>query len=169
MPRCAGSATAGSLRSRAPAALIAAALVAALAGCAALIEKPVPPQVRLESVRVSRFTPADTRFTLVLAVENANAYDLAVTALDATLAVEGEPLATAKLAAPTVLAAGAATRVAIDARTGLGAVVAVLDRFARQSSVRYEVTGVAVVQDGWRLPFARSGQLAAADFLGPPR
>ena len=145
------------------------ALLALLAGCAALPPKPLPPRVTLESVRMARFTAADARFTLALAVHNPNAYDLAVNALDARLAVEGEPLLAAALAAPAVLVAGTVTRVEVEARTTLGAVAVALDRLARQPVVRYELTGTAVVQDGVRLPFARSGELPAGDLLGPRR
>jgi Late embryogenesis abundant protein len=148
---------------------VAAALLALAAGCAALSPKPLPPRVTLEAVRVTRLTAAEARFTLALAVDNPNAYDLAVNAIDARLAVEGEPLLTASLAAPAVLAAGAVTRVLLDARTTPGAVAAALDRIARRPAVRYEVTGAAIVQDGWRLPFARRGELSAGDFPGRGR
>lgn len=123
----------------------------------------------LEAVRVIRLTAADARFALALAVHNPNAYDLAVNALDARLAVEGEEFLAASLAAPTVLAAGTATRVEVEARTTLGAVAAALDRLSRQPVVRYEITGTAVVQDGMRLPFARSGELPVANLLGQRR
>jgi hypothetical protein len=148
---------------------VAAALLVLAAGCAALPLRPLPPRVTLEAVRVTRLTAAEARFTLALAVDNPNAYDLAVNAIDARLAVEGEPLLAASLAAPTVLAAGAVTHVVLDARTTPGAVAAALDRIARRPAVRYEVTGAAIVQDGWRLPFARRGELSAGDFPGRGR
>ena len=107
--------------------------------------------------------------SLTLAVHNPNAYDLAVNALDCDLSLEGEPVITGSLKAPTVLAAGMATRVEIEARTTLGAVAAALDRIARRDTVHYDVTGTAVVQDGLRLPFARSGELPAGDLLGGKR
>jgi LEA14-like dessication related protein len=155
---------------RAPAAIVvAAALLALIAGCAALLPKPLPPHVSLETVRVTRLAAADARFTLGLVIDNPNAYDLAVTAFDVRVAVEGEPLASGSLAAPTVVAAGGTTRVAIEARAALAAFAAVIERFTRQASVRYEVTGSVVVQDGLRLPFARRGELSAADLLGAPR
>jgi len=145
------------------------ALLALLTGCATLPQRPLPPRVTLEAVRVTRFTAADARLTLALAVHNPNAYDLAVTALDARLAVEGESLLTASLAAPAVLAAGTATRVEVEAHATLGAVAGALDRVARRTIVRYDVTGTVTVRDGLRLPFARSGELPAADLLGQKR
>ena len=150
-----------------PAALLAVLVLAA--GCATLAPKPLPPRVTLESIRVNRLTVADARFTLGLAVQNPNAYDLTVNALDLRLAVEGEPFVAGALAAPAVLAAGSETRVDIDARTSLSAVVAVLDKAARAPRVRYEVTGSAVVDDGLPLPFRRAGELPALDLAAPRR
>jgi LEA14-like dessication related protein len=148
---------------------VGAALIALVTGCAAPPQKPLPPQVALGAVRVTRLTAADARFALTLAVHNPNAYDLAVNALDCDLSLEGEPVITGSLKAPTVLAAGVATRVEIEARTTLGAVAAALDRIARRDTVHYDVKGTAVVQDGLRLPFARSGELPAGDLLGGKR
>jgi hypothetical protein len=88
-----------------------------------------------------------------------------VSALEASVAVDGEPLFTGTLLQPVQLAAGGDTRVEIEARTGFAAILGAIDRFTRQRSVRYEVTGSAVVQDGWRLPLRRSGELPGADLL----
>ena len=145
------------------------ALIALAAGCAVLSPKPLPPRVTLEAVRVTRLAVTDARFTVTLAVHNPNAYDLAVNALDARLAVEGEPLLDGRLAAPAVFAAGTATRIDIEARTTLAAVAMAWERISRRPVVRYEVTGTAVVQDGLRLPFARSGELPVGDLLGRKR
>ena len=147
----------------------AAALAAIVAGCAALPQKPLPPRVTLTSVRVTRFTVADARVVVGLAVDNPNAYDLAVDALDASLAVEGEPLLAASLVSPVTLAAGTATRIDVEARTTLGAVAAALDRISRRDTVRYDLTGTAIVQDGLRLPFARSAEIPTGDLLGQKR
>jgi LEA14-like dessication related protein len=152
-----------------PGAVACGALAALLAGCATLAPRPLPAGVALEGVRVTRLTPQDTRLTVTLVVSNPNPYDLAVSALDASVAVDGEPLLTGTLLQPVQLAAGGDTRVQIEARTGFAAILGALDRFTRQRSVRYEVTGSAVVQDGWRLPFRRSGELPGADLLVPGR
>jgi LEA14-like dessication related protein len=146
-----------------------AALIALVAACAALPQKPLPPRVALDAVRVTRITAADARFVLALAVSNPNAYDLAVSALDVDLAVDGEPLVAGSLKAPVVLAAGADTRVEIEARMTLNALAAAFDRLARRTTVRYDVKGTAVVQDGLRLAFSRSGELPAGGILGGAR
>jgi LEA14-like dessication related protein len=144
---------------------VAAALLLG-AGCAALAPRPLPPKVELAGLRVTRLAPADTRIRIALDVQNPNAYALAVSALDATVTVEGERFATATLASPITLAATADTRVELEARTDFAAVAAVADRVARERKARYEVAGSAVVQDGLRLPFAKRGELPVGDLLG---
>jgi hypothetical protein len=89
--------------------------------------------------------------------------------MDITLAVEDVPLISAALSAPTVLVANANTRVDIDARTSLPAVVAVLERTAGLPRFRYEMTGAAVLDGGVRLPFRRTGELPAFDLAGGRR
>jgi LEA14-like dessication related protein len=152
-------------RARTAAGFVAAALLL-VAGCAALAPRPLPPKVELAGLRVTRLAPADTRIRIALDVQNPNAYALAVSALDATVTVEGERFATATLASPVTLAATADTRVELEARTEFAAVAAVADRVARERKARYEVAGSAVVQDGLRLPFAKRGELPVGDLLG---
>ena len=159
-----------SVTARAMRTLTAAICVALLvAACATLGPRPLPPQVMLDGVRVTRLTLLDTRLSVALIVHNPNAYDLVVSELEATVAVEDERLLTGTLLAPATLTAVGDTRVEIEARTDFGAIVAALDRLTRQRSVRYELTGSAVVQDGLRLPFSRRGELPAGDLLGQKR
>jgi LEA14-like dessication related protein len=153
------------LRARTAAGFVAAALLL-VAGCAALAPRPLPPKVELAGLRITRLAPADTRIRIALDVQNPNAYALAVSALDATVTVEGERFATATLASPVTLAAAADTRVELEARTDFAAVAAVADRLARERRARYEVAGSAVVQDGLKLPFAKRGELPVGDLLG---
>jgi LEA14-like dessication related protein len=149
-------------------ALTGALLIAALAaGCATLAPKPLPPQVTLDGVRVTRFTPLDTRLSIALIVHNPNTYDLVVSELQATLAVEDERLVTGTLLAPATLTAAGDARIEIEARTDFGAIAAAFDRLTRQRNVRYELSGSALVQDGLRLPFSRRGELPAGGLLGP--
>lgn len=137
------------------------------AACATVQPKPLPPRVELESVRITTLRAPDARFVVTLAVENPNALDLALDALDATLVVEGERVVAGSLAAPVVLAANGWTRVQIDTRMRLEAALIALDRFARLPKVRYEIAGTAVVEGGIVLPFARSGVVSPADLIAP--
>ena len=149
--------------------VFAFALLLLATACATLVPKPLPPQVLLDGVRVTRLAPLDTRMSFALIVHNPNAYALAVSAFDATLAVEGDRLLTGSLVAPVSLAANADTKLEIEARTDYLAIAAALDRFTRQRSVTYEVNGSATVQDGILLPFTRRGELSTADFSGMKR
>jgi LEA14-like dessication related protein len=151
---------------RAPTSAILIATAALATACATIAPKPLPPQVTLDGVRVTRFTLLDTRLSVALTVRNPNAYDLVVRELDATLAVEDERLLTGTLLAPATLTASGDARIEIEARTDFAAIVSALDRFTRQRTVRYELTGTTVVQDGLRLPFSRRGELPAGEFLG---
>src|SRR5437879_13535426 len=117
---------------RAPTSAIWLAIAALLTACATIAPKPLPPQVTLDGVRVTRFTPLDTRLSVALVVHNPNAYDLVVSQLQAMLAVEDEPLLTGTLVAPATLTAAGDARIAIEARTALAAIADALDRFTRQ-------------------------------------
>jgi hypothetical protein len=152
-----------------PATIAGVAFAAAMlaGGCAEIPPRPLPPTVALAGLRVTRFLPQDTRVTLDLVVGNPNSYDLDVSTLDATVSVDGETLLTGALLAPVTLAASKDSRVAIEARMTLAPVMAALDRFARQPIVRYEVSGSAVVQNGWTLPYRRRGELPGAAMFAP--
>jgi LEA14-like dessication related protein len=141
-------------------------LLAMLAGCAALAPKPLPPSVELAGLRVTRLAPTDTRLRVALTVRNPNPYALGLSALEATMTIEGERFATSALVAPVTVAASGEARVELDVRTDFGAVAAVADRMAKERRARYEMTGSAVVQDGMRLPFTRRGELPVGDLLG---
>jgi LEA14-like dessication related protein len=141
-------------------------LVAILAGCAAIAPKPLPPTVQLESLRVTRLAPADTRLRVALRVRNPNAYALGLSSLEATMSIEGERFAAGGLVEPVTIAAAAETRVELEVRTDFGAVAAVADRVTKERRARYEMNGTAIVQDGMRLPFAKRGELPVGDLLG---
>ena len=141
-------------------------LVAILSGCAAIAPKPLPPTVQLESLRVTRLAPADTRLRVALRVRNPNAYALGLSALEATMVIEGERFATGALVEPVTIAASDEARVELEVRTDFGAVATVADRVTKERRARYEMTGTAIVQDGMRLPFAKRGELPVGDLPG---
>ena len=134
-----------------------------MAACAALPPKPLPLSAAVVGVRVARLTLFDTRMSFALLVHNPNPYDLSVAELQATLAVENDRLLTGSLAAPVNLAADADTPVEIETRTDYAALLAAIDRYARQGSVHYELKGSATLQSGLTLPFSRGGELPTAD------
>jgi len=138
----------------------------AVAACATLARKPLPPTIELERVRVTQFLPGDARIRFALKVHNPNAYDLVVGALDATVVIEGERFATGTLVSATTLAATGDSRVEIEVRSDLAAMAAALDRISRAKRARYEVTGSALVQGGIYLRFARMGELPVGELMG---
>jgi len=121
----------------------------------------------LDGLRITRISAQDTRLVVSVVASNPNEYDLAMSSLEAEMNVDGETLFTATLAAPVTLPANAETRVEIEARTGFLAIMTALERFSRQRTVSYELAGSAVVQNGWRLPFRRRGELPGAQLLAP--
>ena len=143
----------------------AAAIVVALAACAAVPSRPLPPKVDLVGVRLLRVSPPDLRLRVAFEATNPNGYELRVASLDASIAVNGAHVARANLPAPVRLPPGETTRIDIDVSTGLRQFAGVLDRPLDVAAVPYEVAGSAVVQDGVVLPFSRRGQLPVAAWL----
>jgi LEA14-like dessication related protein len=146
-------------------------LTVALAGaaCAALPPGPLPPKLELEGVTATRVLRADTRVTLRFKAQNPNAYALTVNALDASFSLGGESIGTAVLGAPVTLAAAADARFDVEVRTDLGALSAAAERISAERRLNYEIAGMIVVQDGFRLPFAKRGDLAIGDLIGVRR
>lgn len=142
---------------------------ALLCACASLAPKPLPLDVRLDTVRISRFEPFDTRVVIGLVVHNPNGFDVAVNDMEAILAVHEEPLLTGRLKAPQTLAAHADTGVEIEIQTDFGKMATALQRITYEQSFRYSVRGSALLQTGIPLSISRSGELPASDFLGPKR
>jgi LEA14-like dessication related protein len=136
-----------------------------LVACAFLPPRPLPPKVEFVGVRVGRLNLADLRLRMMLDVHNPNAYALRVESIDAEIAVSGVPLANASLPSAVALPPAAVTRVELDLRTGLDKLAVAIERSPGPGPVPYEITGIAVVQDGMRLPFTRRGELPVAQWL----
>ena len=149
-------------------AVVAGAIV--LAGCASLGPRPLPPKVYVDSVQTVVGSNGDTRFRVRLDVNNPNAYDVAVSAIEATVRIEDQAIATANLPQPVVLKASAESKLDIEARPDFNALAKAFDRMLRRLAIAYEVTGFAVIdarQSGdMRIPFGKRGELPLSDFLG---
>jgi LEA14-like dessication related protein len=133
-----------------------------LTACTTLPRNPLPPKVEFAGVRVALFQLGDVRLRVALDVHNPNAYALSVASIDAEIKINGVSLANAALPAPATLPAATTSRVDLELRTAIDKLVGVLDRLPQTGTVPYEISGTAVVQDGWRLPFSRRGELPAA-------
>src|SRR5690348_16144311 len=96
---------------------MAAAMV--LAGCATLGPRITPLTVTLTDVRLDRIESVDAYFVAGVTLANPNPQEIAVDALDGTLAVEGETVASAALSAPVRVPAGGTASAEIVAKTGV--------------------------------------------------
>lgn len=134
-----------------------------LAACAALSPRLEAPKVVASSVRVVAASLPDVRLAVELTLSNPNAVDVALEALDARVALDGERFAAVALDRPVTLPANGEARVSLSARGDASVALAALGRaLGAARPLRYEITGEARLADGTRLPFVRRG-----DAVGP--
>jgi LEA14-like dessication related protein len=151
-----------------PHAFAAFALLAALAACAALGPRIEAPRVTVVDVRLDRIEGADAWFVAGVDVANPNAQPIAIDAIDATLSIEGQDVATASLTAPVQVAPNGTSSAEIAAHTGIDAILrAVANAMRRMGggipgqapSLHYAIEGKARLGSGLTIPFRRSGEL----------
>jgi LEA14-like dessication related protein len=159
------SASTSDVNLRAGIALVAG--IAALAGCA---DEPrlAPPRVAVDSVRLERITGAEASFIVTLSLGNPNAREIAVDGIEANLTVEETSVGTASLRSPLRLPANGDATANLQVRAGLAAVLRLAADLAQRSQeqkgsgqptrVRYGVSGVATLEGGLPVPFARTGE-----------
>ncbi len=130
-----------------------------LAACASLAPPLAPPEVVGARVEVVAASVPEMRFAIGLALLNPNPEPLALADLEAALRVDGDTVLVSRLAAPVTLAAGAETRVSLDARADVAAAIVLAGRAmaAGRTSLHYELAGAVVLADGRRYPFRREG------------
>jgi LEA14-like dessication related protein len=147
------------------------AVCAMLAACAALGPRIDPPIVSVVDVRLDRIESASAWFVASVELRNPNTRELAVDALDATLTIEGEPVASAALAAPVRVPASGTASAELVARTGVDAILRAVGSAMRRlgrdrspgpsPSLRYAIEGRARLSNGFEVPFRRSGEVGA--------
>jgi LEA14-like dessication related protein len=152
------------MRPRRAAAVVLAGV--ALAGCAALGPRIEPPAVTVEGVRLARMEAIDAWFVAAVRLTNPNDRDITVEHLDASLRIEGEPVATAALVAPVTVPAHGSAPASIGARTGMDAVLRGIAAAMRRNTgsslapaLRYELAGEAKLAGGLMVPFRRTGEV----------
>jgi LEA14-like dessication related protein len=135
-----------------------------LAGCASLPQRLAAPEVQVTSVRVVRIALPAVEMEIALALTNPNPVGVAIAAIDATLAIEGDKVADVALRSPATLVAEATTPVLLDARTDFSTTLGVARRAmaAGLPALRYELAGSVVQGDGRRWPFTRRGEFSAS-------
>ena len=148
-----------------------AALIVLLAACANFGPRIAPPTVTVTDVRLDRIEGANAWFVAAVTLDNPNDREVAVQSLDATLAIEGETVATAALAAPVTLPANGSAPAEIAARTGVDAILRAVANAMRRigsgapmgasPSLHYTLEGSAKLANGLLVPFRRSGELGS--------
>jgi LEA14-like dessication related protein len=141
--------------------------VAALVACA---EAPsvAAPRIAVETVRLDRITGSEATFEVTLNLSNPNAREIAVYAVDANLTIEDVPVGSATLASPLRLPANGEATATVRARAGISAVLRVASELSLRTReqrgtgqpvrLRYAVSGTAMLEGGWSIPFSRSAE-----------
>ena len=129
-----------------------------VAACASLAPRPQSPQVALDSVTSISVGATTAQVRVRLSVKNPNGYDLAVDALDYSLAIDGRRLGSGALVRPVTLAANAVTSVEFDIAADMSLMGNSLDRAIRHGALPYELDGAVELAGGARLPFHRRGK-----------
>jgi len=145
-------------------AIVGAAVLAACADA----PRVAAPRVAVETVRLDRITGTEATFEVVLSLSNPNAREIAVTAVDANLTIEDVPVGSATLVSPLRLPPNADTTAAVQARAGISAVLRVVAEISQRAReqrstgqpvrLRYAVSGTAMLEGGWSIPFSRSAE-----------
>ena len=151
--------------------MLATVGMAVLAACADT-PRLAPPRVAVESVRLDRITGTEARFDVTLKLNNPNAREIAVDAIDANVTIDDVPVGNATLKGPLRLPAGGDATAILEARAGLSAVLRIAADFAQRAQeqkgtgqatrVRYAVAGTATLEGGWSIPFSRTGEFRIA-------
>jgi LEA14-like dessication related protein len=141
--------------------------VAALVACA---EAPsvAAPRIAVETVRLDRITGSEATFEVTLNLSNPNAREIAVYAVDANLTIEDVPVGSATLASPLRLPANGEASATVRVRAGISAVLRVASELSLRAReqrgsgqpvrLRYAVSGTAMLEGGWSIPFSRSAE-----------
>ena len=146
------------------------ACAVALAACAAFGPRLTPPTITVTDVRLDRLESVDATFVAGIQIQNPNPQELAVEALDGTLAIEGETVATAALSAPVRVPANGSAAAEVVARTGVDAILRAAANAMRRlgalapgasPTLHYALEGRARLANGVLVPFQRSGELGA--------
>lgn len=137
------------------------------------------PRVAVDSVRLERITGTEASFVVVLKLNNPNAREIAVDAIDASVTIEDVPVGSATLKGPLRLPASGDAMATLQARAGLAAVLRISADIAQRAQeqkgsgqptrVRYAVSGTATLEGGWPIPFSRIGEFRIGAAASPPR
>ena len=141
--------------------LLVSLLALVLAACSGLPVNAVAPKLSVADVRLRHFDLVEQRFDVRLKVENPNAFELTIEALEFELDVNGQPFAKGVSQAVTHVPASAATIVRIDAFTrsdDLVRQIKTLPPDTLKAGVPYRIRGRVKTDKSSRwLPFDHAG------------
>ena len=160
-----GAQVAGRVRRR----LALAALALLLAACAGVAVRN-PPRLDVTAVALDRVEGPDAYFTVDVAFTNRVDEPIEIDALDASLSIEGEEVAQAKLVdGPVRLPPNGTANAQMSAHTGMDAVLRAVAAAMRRGAtllapgahpvLHYPLQGSATLARGGLFPFAKSGEL----------
>jgi len=140
-----------------------------LAACASVVLRN-PPRLDVTAVALDRVQGPDAYFTVDITLTNRVDQPIEIDALDATLQIEGEQVAQAKLVdGPVRLPANGTASAQMSAHTGMDAVLRAIAAAMRRGAtllapgahpvLHYTLQGSATVAGGGRFPFSKSGEL----------
>jgi LEA14-like dessication related protein len=143
-------------------------VAAMLVGACATAPRVEAPKVSVDRVRIDKLTNADAQFTVVVNLVNPNERAIAVDAIDADLRIEDIAIGTAHLAQPMRLPPRGEAAASLTVRAGWAATLQAAAEVARRDemangatpTVRYAVSGVAILDAGPAIPFSRAGEFA---------
>lgn len=148
-------------------AIVVISALAALPACAMAPRLDVP-KVTVVSVSADRITGTQAFFTVTLALANPNDRDVSVAAAEANLTIEGTPVGMATLASPMTLPAKGESTATLNAQANWDAALKIAADLAIRArsqgssgqipSLRYTVSGIALLEGGLPIPFNRSGE-----------
>ena len=145
--------------------IVVAGAVFILAACAPVTTPQIePPQVTLESVRVTRIVDQKAELLVGLKLSNPNASALAVKAVDYEITLDNRPAASGHTVRVEALPAGGETKVDLAGRVDVGAIATAMMALGSQLPVAYTLKGTVTVQNWAPISFSRSGKIAVSKF-----
>lgn len=143
---------------------------ALLLGACATLTLRNPPNIDVTAVALDRVEGPDAYFSIDLVFTNRVDEALEIDALDATLAIEGEEVAQARLAnGPVRLPAKGTANAQMTAHTGMDAILRAVAAAMRRGAtlltpgahpvLHYTLQGSATLAGGGRFPFTKNGEL----------
>jgi LEA14-like dessication related protein len=152
-------------------------LVLLLAACATIAVRN-PPRLDVTAVALDRVEGPDAYFIVDIALTNRIDQPIDIDGLEATLGIEGEQVAQAKLVGgPVHIPPSGTANAQMTARTGMDAVLRAVASAMRRGAtllapgahpvLHYSLQGSATLAGGGRFPFSKSGELGERQAAKP--